>query len=466
MIQKNLHILNRLTFGPNFETVDRYLQLRPIDLVKLLFEESKGYRPIRGPLKARFPYIDYSGKRGRKQKVKHRQAMKRNKQVFAHRWLEEMAHTDQQIREKMALFWHDHFATSIANPVKTADQINWIRKHALGSYKNLLIGVSKGPAMIDYLHNKQNTKSHPNEDYAREVLELFSMGEGNYTEKDIQEAARAFTGWEYDKEGTFRVNPKTHDDGIKTFMGQQGNWTGEDILDMILRDNRTAQYITSKIYYYLTGVPITRDLLDVYSQVFAKRFNVTQLIKKIVNAPRFHDTSIQATRVKSPVELLIGSMRLMKVEFTFPSLPVKMQVKMDQLLLSPPNVAGWRSGPDWLTTGTLLDRMLLCRNLYSDSVSQYLKHSELTTEGDQVVVYEDRVDTTQLIKEITLIPVVNWVKNQGQYGLLAFAEIVYGRNLTPIESRIHQLNDQVNKGTTAIDEAILTLTSLPEYQMH
>ena len=466
MIQKNLHILNRLTFGPNFETVDRYLQIRPIELVKLLFEESKGYKPIRGPLKKRFPYNDYERKRGRKQIVAHKHKMRRNKQVFGHNWLEEMAQSDQQLREKMALFWHDHFATSIKNPVKTAEQINWIRKHALGSYKNLLIGVSKGAAMIDYLHNKQNTKSHPNEDYAREVLELFSMGEGNYTEKDIQEAARAFTGWEYDREGKFRVNPETHDAGVKTFMGHKGQWTGDDILNIILADKRTTQYITSKIYYYLTGIPITRDLLDKFTPVFAKRYNITQLIKKIVNDRSFHYEAIQGTRVKSPIELLVGSMRLMNVQFAFPSLPVKMQIKMDQLLLAPPNVAGWRSGPDWLTTGTLLDRMLLCRNLYTNSVSQYLVTPELTTEGDDVVEYGEDEGNNKLIKAITLTPIADWVNAQGKYGLLALAEILFGKNLTPIESRITQLNGQVRLGKISLDEAILTLTSLPEYQMH
>ena len=466
MIQKNLHILNRLTFGPNFETVDRYLQIRPIELVKLLFEESKGYKPLRGPLKKRFPYNDFGSKRGRNQVVKHKHAMKRAKQTFGHQWLEEMAHSDQQLREKMALFWHDHFATSIQNPVKTAEQINWIRKHALGSFKNLLIGVSKGAAMIDYLHNKQNTKSHPNEDYAREVLELFSMGEGNYTEKDIQEAARAFTGWEYDKDGNFNIDPETHDDGIKIFMGKEGRWTGDDILEIILRDERTSQYITSKIYYYLTGIPISRELLDLYVPVFAKRFNITQLIKKIVNSPHFHHKAIQGTRVKSPIELLVGSMRLMKVEFTYPSLPAKMQIKMDQLLLSPPNVAGWRSGPDWLTTGTLLDRMLLCRNLYTNAVSQYLITPELTTEGDEVVEYEGGEETKSLIKGITLAPPSNWIKDQGKYGLMALAEVLYGRNMNPIEQKLTQLNGQVRSGKISLDEAILTLTSLPEYQMH
>lgn len=465
MIQKNIHIIHRLTFGPKVETIDRYLQLRPIELVKTLFEESKGYKPLKGPLKKRFPYTDFQTKRGRKQIIEHKFAMKRSKQIVSHQWLETMAHSDQQVREKIALFWHDHFATSIQNPVKTVEQINWIRKHALGSYKNLLIGVSKGAAMIDYLHNKQNVKGQPNEDFAREVLELFSMGEGNYTEQDIQEAARAFTGWDYDEEGNFVVNRDKHDDGVKVFLGRKGRWTGDDILQMILEHEQTAQYITSKLYYYLTGLPITRISLSKYSPVFAKRYNITALIRKIVNDKAFHQEQIVGTRVKSPLELMVGSMRLMGVKFAYPTLPAKLQYKMDQVLLAPPNVAGWRSGADWITTGTLIDRMTLCRNLYSNNLTHYLKAPELTTEGDEVIV--DLQDAgVRHIEQIDLDQIVNWVKRQGNQGLMALSEVLFGRNLKPIEQKLADINQSLLRKRVSPSEAFLTLTSLPEYQVH
>ena len=165
-------------------------------------------------------------------------------------FLQEMVHGEDQLREKMAFFWHGHFATRVVNPKMSAQILNVIRQNALGNFKDLLFAVSKAPAMLSFLNNQQNKKGHPNENFAREVMELFTMGRGTYTEEDIREAARAYTGWAYNKDGEFVERKNVHDNGTKTFLGRTGNFSGDDVLHIILEQKATARFITAKLYRF------------------------------------------------------------------------------------------------------------------------------------------------------------------------------------------------------------------------
>jgi uncharacterized protein (DUF1800 family) len=180
----------------------------------------------------------------------------RNKQEKAlnDAWVKQLSETDAQLREKMTLFWHNHFACNIGNAYYEQDLNNIERANALGDFKTLLLQVSQSPAMLQFLNNQQNQKNHPNENYAREVMELFTLGRGHYTEQDIKESARAYTGWAYSgKTGYFAYNPHVHDDGQKIFLGKTANFCGEDILNIITDNKQTATFICTKLYRYLVN---------------------------------------------------------------------------------------------------------------------------------------------------------------------------------------------------------------------
>jgi uncharacterized protein (DUF1800 family) len=168
-------------------------------------------------------------------------------------WIMRMINTPSALREKMTLFWHGHFACRSNNPMYAQQLNNIQRKHALGSFKTLLVEVSKSPAMLQYLNNQQNRKGRPNENFARELMELFTIGIGNYTEQDVKESARSFTGWAYNKEGNFQLQPNAHDEGSKTFFGKQGNFDGEAIIDIILESPKTSVFIARKLYIFFVN---------------------------------------------------------------------------------------------------------------------------------------------------------------------------------------------------------------------
>ena len=172
------------------------------------------------------------------------------------RWLDEMTTSDAQLLEKMSLFWHGHFASKTVNILYDQALLNVIREHALGNFRDLLMNVSKSASMIQFLNNNQNKKSHPNENFARELMELFTIGRGNYTETDVKESARAFTGWGANLQGGFDFRPRQHDDGVKTFFGKTGNFSGEDILEILLVQKQTSVFITRKIYrFFVNDIP-------------------------------------------------------------------------------------------------------------------------------------------------------------------------------------------------------------------
>ena len=175
-------------------------------------------------------------------------------------WIERMSTTEAVLNERMTLFWHDHFATNVPFALLLQEQNNTLRLHALGSFRDMLHAIAKDPAMIIYLNNQQNRKKAPNENFAREVMELFTLGEGNgYTENDIQEAARAFTGWHVNNRGEYEFNERAHDEGEKQIFGQTGNWNGDDVIDMLLEKEETANYICRKISSGFTTPSTTQD---------------------------------------------------------------------------------------------------------------------------------------------------------------------------------------------------------------
>lgn len=279
-------------------------------------------------------------------------------------WLQIMGSAKGQLREKMAFFWHGHFAVRVRGFAQVESYINTIRKYALSNFGDLLMAVSKEPAMLRFLNNVQNKKNSPNENFAREVMELFTLGRGNYTENDIKEAARAFTGWGIDEDDTFLLKEKQHDFGSKTIFGKTGNWGGEDVIKMILARKETAVFVVRKIYRFFVNENVDEKLVNqLAEQFFNDNYNISNLMKRIFEADWFYKDENRASNIKSPVELIIGLNRTFGIAYQNPQALLAVQRVLGQMLFFPPNVAGWAGGRNWIDNSTLITRMNLPKKL-------------------------------------------------------------------------------------------------------
>ena len=288
-------------------------------------------------------------------------------------WLYRMIFTPHPLRERMTLFWHNHFATSIAK-VQAAllmqRQNNLLRAHALGSFRALLQAIGKDPAMLIWLDSTINRKAKPNENYAREVMELFSLGRGHYSEKDIQEAARAFTGWFVIRD-EFQVVPRQHDDGVKTVLGRSGNWTGDDIPGILLDQPACAEWICRKLFRHFVSEsqPPSEGLLAPLAKAFRDaNHQIAVPLGVILRSNLFFDPALRGRRVKSPVEFAVGMIRSLEVLQPTVEAAVLAEActRMGQSLYAPPSVAGWEGGPAWINSTTMLARANLALGLVSD----------------------------------------------------------------------------------------------------
>ncbi len=283
---------------------------------------------------------------------------------FAQRswWLYAFWHSPHPLREKMTLFWHNHFVSSIAKVKfvqKIYNQNKLLRKHALGKFQAFLLDVSKDVAMLIYLDSNSNIKGKPNENYAREVMELFSLGVGNYTEKDVQEAARAFTGWHTNGKDKFEFNKNFHDFDSKTILGQKGEWNGDDVVRIILEQPVAARFLVRKLYrFFISENAEPPDaLLAPLADAFRKsEFDVARVVGTMLGSQHFFSEHAYRQRVKSPVEFALGAARAVGLGLVNPEALAGQIDDMGQRLFAPPNVKGWPGGKSWLNTSTVLAR--------------------------------------------------------------------------------------------------------------
>ena len=275
-------------------------------------------------------------------------------------WADRMVATERPLEEKMALFWHGHFASGgdkVRDYRKMLGQVALFQRLATGNFRELLIAVAQDPAMLVFLDAGQNVKGAPNENFGREVMELFTMGVGNYTEQDIREAARAFTGWR-DDDLTFRMDATKHDDGEKTFLGRTGRFDGVQILDIILEQNVTANYIAGKLYRFL----VREDLSPAFQERLGallrdNKYDIAPFLRTVFLSRDFYSARSVGTHIKGPVELIVSTYRRLGLK-TLPGVPDfnAASGELGQVLLNPPTVAGWAQGRAWITPGTLLAR--------------------------------------------------------------------------------------------------------------
>ena len=274
------------------------------------------------------------------------------------RWMDQMVHSQAQFREKMSLFWHGHFACRVVNIFQQQQLLDIVRTGAIGKFGDLLRAVSKSPAMLQFLNNQQNKKQHPNENFAREVMELFTMGSGHYTENDVKEAARSFTGWGFSQDGEFVFRATQHDVDNKFFLGNTGNYNGDDIIDILLKQKQTAYFIAKKIYRYFVNEMVDEKIVGWLADRFYKSdYDILQLMENIFTSDWFYDEKNIGTTIKSPVSLLVGIQRMLPLEFDNNATPLLFQRALGQVLFYPPNVAGWPGGKNWINSSTLMIRM-------------------------------------------------------------------------------------------------------------
>ena len=290
-------------------------------------------------------------------------------------WANRMLTTPRPLEEKLTLFWHGHFATG-DNKVRDyrmmLQQNQMLRANASGDFRDILVGILKDPAMLVYLDNGENIAEHPNENFGRELLELFTMGVGNYSERDVREAARAFTGWTNDVLA-FKFDASKHDFSDKTFLGRTGPLNGEDIVDVILEQPVTADFMAAKLYRYFVRDDISPAVKTELGRTFREnRYQVKPLLKRIFLSKDFHSQASVATQVKSPISLLLSTYRKLGLR-DVPTIPDFRRTTrgIGQTLFNPPNVAGWAGGRTWITPATLFQRGNLFRDVLFPDVKAF-----------------------------------------------------------------------------------------------
>ncbi len=397
---KNQHLLWRAGFGPAVEQLGDLSKYTPNQFYKALVKASSKkpeYIDVADDyLKGLMLGIEEVGRQAKKEldgeerkmvQQKNRQGV-RNLNMY---WMHEMVNTSAQLREKMAFFWHGHFACRNLNVFYQQGLLDVIRRNALGNFRTLLNEVSRSAAMLNFLNNQQNRKDHPNENFAREVMELFTLGRGHYTENDIKDAARAFTGWSANVKGEYVFRKFQHDFGSKTVLGRTGNFDGGEVLDILLEEKQTARYIASKIYRFFVNENIDNEKAEWLADRFYKSdYDIGKLMEDIFTSDWFYNEKNVGSRIKSPVELLVGIQRILPMKVENEEALMVLQRILGQILFYPPNVAGWPGGKSWIDSSSLMMRMRIPK-LINDVDEMNVKPKD----DDDTMMGQNNMDKTQ-----------------------------------------------------------------------
>ena len=474
---KNQHLLWRSAFGPMAENAASLDIISQKDMWALLVKTSA--KPVEKIEVTKNPADDYNMKmdspadpknvmNNTELRKKMREKSRDDLKTMNIRWLETMINSEAQLREKMSLFWHGHFACRIQNSFFQQELLQIIRSNALGSFADMLKAVSKSPAMLQFLNNQQNKKSHPNENFAREVMELFTIGRANYTENDVKEAARAFTGWAFNAQGQFVFRKNQHDDGSKTFLGQTGNYNGDDILNILLENRQTANYISKKIYRYFVNENVNEQNQQWLSKRFyGNNYDIAKLLEDIYTSDWFYDEKNIGTKIKSPVELLAGIRRLLPMQIENNQSQLLFQRALGQVLFYPPNVAGWPGGKNWIDSSSLMLRLRIPKILAAnDAINIMPKGDDDVQMGMMEMVVKKMKDTVKGGTAAIDWPAVNKIFEKVQR-----EKLLEHITATVLQTKGKVSNAVLDKYTNTanrenyIKSAVVNLMATPEYQL-
>ena len=365
------HLLERSGFSPTPDEIATLAMLTREAAVDRLLQEARQAGAPRPQPPETLEYLPPRHLRGLSDEAKKAAQQRQVRAGFALKawWLEAMLATSSPLSERMTLFWHNHFVSSqqkVKSVSLMAAQNQLLRRHALGNFAELLHAVAKDPAMLIYLDSASSRKEQPNENFAREVMELFTLGEGHYGERDIKEAARAFTGWSIEPEtGVFRWRPYIHDRGVKTVLGESGEFDGDQVLDILLRQPAAAEFITTKLWReFVSPEPDAPEVARIAVAFRLSGYDIPTALRALFLSPAFWAPENRASLVKSPAELVVGSLRQFRVAVADASpLALLMARQMGQNLLAPPNVKGWPGGEAWISSSLLLARQQYLESL-------------------------------------------------------------------------------------------------------
>ena len=374
-------------------------------------------------------------------------------------WLQRMINTPRPLQEKLVLLWHNHFATSyrtVQDSWKMLQQNAMFRKHANGHFGNLAMGIIHDPAMLRFLNNNQNRKGSPNENLARELMELFTLGEGYYTEADIREGARALTGYTY-KDDAFYFQEDQHDDGMKTILGQTGAWDGEDFVRILLTQRACSRFIAYKLYdHFVADISqgeteaATRVIDQLASVIRKHKYQLKPALTALFMSRHFYDPAIMGNQVKSPVQLVVGTVRMLDTPTRQVSMLQQALNTMGQQLFAPPSVAGWDGGRSWINTSTLFVRQNTATYLITGKRPNQKNWNSKKMGYDPMPLVESllsnepRVVVDHLLDSMIAVPVAEQRR-------AALAQV------------LEDSGGEVNRD--ALAGLLVLITALPEYQL-
>lgn len=451
------HLFWRAGFGLRPEEWQQRKDWSRKKAVDHLFTQAKQAKPLPVPL---VPALQQMSKLSKEE----RDALRKKDQAAVidinTSWVLRMADSNEAaLLERMTLFWHGHFACRSRSGKLAAQQLNTLRKHALGDFRSLLLGIAQDPSMIRYLNNQQNKKQSPNENFAREVMELFTMGRGHYSEKDVKEAARAFTGWSSTATGDYIFRERQHDTGSKTFLGKTGRFGGEDIIDMLLEQQATADFITRKIYRYFVNPTVDEQEVQYLSQQFYQSgYDIGKLMRLIFSSDAFYAAKNKGKKIKSPVEFMVGMMKTLALDLENERSVLFLQRALGQVLFNPPNVAGWPGDKNWIDNATLMLRLNLAQSIVGATAFNFREKGGL--EDRKPAVNRKRIEAKSNIQP--LIRLAKGDSNTQNIEQLA-AYLLLAE--TKIKPELIEQYSPVKNREAALTLYSLRLMSLPEYQM-
>lgn len=355
------HLANRAGFGARPEEIEAAVRMGLDACVDELFRPDESVPPFyveRFEQMPRRRMMELSADEKREQERMYREQDRKQLIDYSSWWFDRMSESRAVLQERMVLFWHGFFTTAAENgnaSFEVIKQNQMVREHALGSYARLLRGMARDAAMLHYLDNQVNRKGSPNENFARELLELFSLGEGNYTERDVKEAARALTG-RSEKNGAYFFEKKTHDDGEKTVLGVTGRLDGDELVDILLKQDACARHVARRLILHMEGIEPEPARLQRYAKLLRTNdYEMAPFLRTLFKDPDFYRDEVIGARVQGPIEYLVGIARRLKIRVPATMLGTGAAM-LGQRIFYPPSVKGWDEGESWITTATLMQR--------------------------------------------------------------------------------------------------------------
>ncbi len=449
------HLYNRIGFGITPLELQKLKGKTENQIINSLFKQSEKVSPITIDTS----FISNLTKEDLKNKKKRRELMKISRKKITElnqAWLQRLYNPSEILREKMTLFWANHFVCEDKNVLFSQQYNNTLRKNALGNFRDFIKVVSKEPAMLRYLNNKQNKKKSPNENFARELMELFTLGQGNYTEQDIKESARAFTGYNHNFKGDFKLRKRQHDEDEKIFLGETGYFDGDDIIDIILEQKPCAQFICEKIYRYFVNETINTNHINKMILVFYPKYNIEELMRLVLTSDWFYSEENIGSKIKSPIELLVGIHKTVPYTLLKNKQSILLQKLLGQILLRPPNVAGWKGGKIWIDSNTIVTRLRLASVLLNNAEITYSDKGDLE---DTIKDFSEK----RLRKRTFIKSEADWNSFEENYPTKSNIDLIEQLIVAPLNIGTKQLLNDTNE-VSKIDFCV-QLLSLPEYQL-